>query len=92
MRTYSHALLTLAAWLWVRRRRYSRQDFSTGVCGRNVFRKPDAALHPLRFTRLLIVAAALALYAVPGAKRAGLQTTALSFLLGRSRRDRRANP
>lgn len=108
MRTYSHALLTLAAtrhwkpndktyaagafvgatipdvpagvgavWLWVRRQKYSRGDFMTEVCGREVFRKPDAALHSA-----LLVAAALLFYAKLGTKNPGLRRTVLPSLLG----------
>lgn len=63
------------AWLRARHRRHSRQDFLKEVCGRSVFRKPDAALHST-----LPVTIALALYAVPGIKKPGNPLHA--FLLG----------
>ena len=108
MRTYSHALLTLAAarrtqpddslfaagafagattpdvpagigvvWLWARRRRYSRENFLKEVCGRNVFRKPDAALHSA-----LPVAISLLTYTALGVARHDPRRALLAFLLG----------
>lgn len=108
MRTYSHALLTLAAarqlkpddrsfdawltagavapdipagigiaWLWARRRLYSRRDFLEEVCGRSIFRGPDAALHSV-----LSATVSLVLYAALGARRYDRQRSAFAFLLG----------
>ncbi len=34
-----------AAWLWTKRRKFSRSDFDDEICGRSRFREPDAALH-----------------------------------------------
>ena len=34
-----------AAWLWARGREFSHSDFDKEVCGRSLFRDPDAALH-----------------------------------------------
>lgn len=45
-----------AAWLWTRRKSFSRSDFDNEVCGRSLFRGPDAALHSA-----IPIAAALAL-------------------------------
>lgn len=61
------------AWLWTRRRLYSRQDFLKEVCGRSVFRKPDAALHSA-------LPVAVALCALPSIKKPGSSLSA--FLLG----------
>lgn len=46
-----------AAWLWARRKTFSRKDFDDEVCGRSLFRGPDAALH----SAIPIAAAAIAL-------------------------------
>lgn len=63
-----------ASWLWTRRRaRWSRTDFEEQVCGRSLFRRPDAALHSV-----LPVAATLALYRLSGTR----DRTPLAFLLG----------
>lgn len=45
-----------AAWLWAKKKGFSRKDFDEQVCGRSYFREPDAALHSA-----LILAVALAL-------------------------------
>ncbi|MGB3635738.1 MAG: hypothetical protein WA982_17010 [Rubrobacteraceae bacterium] len=66
-----------AAWLWTQKLRYSRQDFLKEVCGREVFRKPDAALHSA-----LSVAFALTIYAGLGAKERAWRKATLSLLLG----------
>jgi hypothetical protein len=33
------------AWLWTKRKTFSRNDFDDEVCGRSFFREPDAAFH-----------------------------------------------
>lgn len=38
-------MLLGAAWLWTRRKSFSRKAFDERVCGRSLFRTPDAALH-----------------------------------------------
>lgn len=38
-------MLLGAAWLWTKRKDFSRKDFDEKVCGRTIFRAPDAALH-----------------------------------------------
>lgn len=45
-----------AAWLWTKRKTFSRKDFDEQVCGRSYFREPDAALHSA-----LVAASAMAL-------------------------------
>lgn len=65
-----------AARLWVRRR-YSRESFLEEVCGRNVFSKPDAALHSV-----VPVTAALLLYAVFGAEGYKRRKAVFPLLLG----------
>ncbi len=108
MRTYSHALLTLAAarrlepdnslsspgafagatisdvpagigatWLWVRRGRYSREDFLKEICGRNVFRRSDAGLHST-----LPVTIFLLMYAALGGVKYDQRRVLFAFLLG----------
>ena len=59
------------------RLRLSRQEFLEEVCGRNTFRRPDAALHST-----LPVAVALVLYALLGVKRHDRLKAAFAFLLG----------
>ena len=67
-----------AAWLAANRLgRFSRADFEAEVCDRNVFSRPDAALHSA-----LPACAALALDAVLGTKRRGALTPLSAFLLG----------
>lgn len=34
-----------AAWLWTKKRTTKREDFDREVCGRSIFRIPDAAAH-----------------------------------------------
>ncbi len=34
-----------ASWLWTKLKGFSRKDFDDKVCGRSLFRGPDAALH-----------------------------------------------
>ncbi|MGH3090162.1 MAG: zinc dependent phospholipase C family protein [Rubrobacteraceae bacterium] len=45
-----------AAWLWTKRKGFSRKDFDEQVCGRTLFKAPDAALHsaPVAATAMLI--------------------------------------
>ena len=66
-----------AAWLRTRRLRYSRQDFLKEVCGREAFRRPDAALHSV-----LPVALTLLLYTALGIGKYDKRKAVLSFLLG----------
>jgi hypothetical protein len=68
------------AWLWTRRRKApSREEFENDVCGRSLFRAPDAALHST-----LPVSAALAVLALfgrPGTPESH-RTATLAFLFG----------
>lgn len=59
-----------AAWLWLRRKTFSREDFDEQVCGRSLFREPDAAFHSAS-----VVAAAMALERILRGKNS-------AFLLG----------
>lgn len=110
VRTYSHALLTLAAarrlapsnpaavwsavgatipdvpavtgaaWLLTRRRAFSREAFDADVCGRTVFRTPDAALHSA--PSVLVALAILALAGPFAGRRDAALRSALAFVLG----------
>ncbi len=44
-----------AMWLWTKRSKFSRSDFDDEVCGRSLFREPDAALH----SALVVAASAM---------------------------------
>ena len=71
------------AWLWARRRKApSRKEFEERVCGRSLFRTPDAALHSaLPVTAALAALAALALCGLPGLPKR-YRGAALALLLG----------
>ena len=67
-----------AAWLAANRLgRFSREDFETEVCARDVFGRPDAALHSA-----LTVCAAMALHASLRVDPRGTRTPLSAFLLG----------
>jgi len=70
----------LAGGLWLQARwkvPFTRERFDEKVCGRRRFRASDAALHSTP-----PVAAALALYAIPGARNRDPLRVLLAFLLG----------
>lgn len=71
-------VLSGAAWLATRRLgRFSRADLDAEVCARDLFRRPDAALHSA-----LPVAAALAAYGAARARRRDRGDALPALLLG----------
>ena len=69
------------AWVWARRRKTpSREEFENDVCGRSLFRAPDAALHSALPVGAAL-AALLTLFGRPGAPKSH-RNAALAFFLG----------
>ena len=66
-----------AAWLGARRL-YSRETFLREVCGRDAFRRPDAALHSI----LPVTAAAISIYTLSGPTSRTKNKALLPLLLG----------
>jgi hypothetical protein len=66
-----------AAWLWTRRRAYSRAEFEADVCARDLFRRPDAALHSA-----VPLTVALVLYALSGARDRAEGRAVAALLIG----------